>query len=389
MASMTPLPAIAQNPLRANSYLRTNWSKDPFACGSYSYVAKGARKRDHKRLAKQINDTVFFAGEACHPYYNSTVHAAYESGILAADEVLETGKSSIAIVGAGISGLAAAHRLAAAGHDVTVFEARDRIGGRIWTSDELDIPLDLGASWIHGTTDNPLTDLADELELERVITDDSYIIRGKGGTLLDDYPDWMDEVANVQHSSGTELENINQTAYLIDHDYGGDEVVFADGYARIFEALIGNYDVRLEHVVSEISYSDVGVSITANDEPAEFEAAIVTLPLGVLKKGAVNFAPPLPAQKQEAISRLGMGLLDKLYLQFDDMFWDEDATWIELPETGLPRGQFNQWLNIYKYAEIPILMAFNGATPARTLSKLDDEAFVARALFALERAYPK
>ncbi|MEM9178824.1 MAG: FAD-dependent oxidoreductase [Pseudomonadota bacterium] len=389
VASMLPLPAIAQTPLAANRYLRTNWSKDPFACGSYSFVARGARKRDHKRLAKPIDGTVFFAGEACHPSYNSTVHAAYESGILTADDVLETDKNHIAIVGAGMSGLAAAHKLAAAGRAVTVFEARERIGGRVWTSDELDVPVDLGASWIHGTTDNPLTELSDVLGLDRIVTDDTYVVRGEGGALLDDYPDWMDEVANVQHSAGTELKNINQTAYLIDRDYGGDEVVFAQGYAQIFEALIGGYDVRLGHVVEAISYSDAGVSITVRGEPNAFEAVIVTLPLGVLKKDMVTFSPPLPAPKQDAISRLGMGLLDKLYLQFDDVFWDADASWIELPETGLPRGQFNQWLNIYKYTGAPVLMAFNGATPARTLSELSDDVFVARALMALERAYPQ
>ncbi|MEM9054886.1 MAG: FAD-dependent oxidoreductase, partial [Pseudomonadota bacterium] len=61
-AAMLPLPSLAQNTLRANGYLRTNWSQDPFAYGSYSYVAKGAQKRDHRRMAEPINNTIFFAG---------------------------------------------------------------------------------------------------------------------------------------------------------------------------------------------------------------------------------------------------------------------------------------------------------------------------------------
>jgi len=388
-AAMFPLPTLAQNALRATGYLRTNWNQDPFAYGSYSYVAKGARKRDHSRLAEPINDTVFFAGEACHPAYNSTVHAAYESGIMTAESVLETDKPSIAIIGAGISGLAAAHTLAQAGRNVVVLEARDRIGGRIWTSTDLATPVDLGASWIHGTTDNPLTKLADQSGLERVVTDESYAIRGNGGVLLDDYPDWMDEVANVQHSAGTELKNLNQLAYLIDHDYDGDEVIFPQGYAQILDTLSGDYDLRLNHTVSAISMTDAGVSIMVGDADLAFDAVIVTLPLGVLKKEAVQFSPPLPDKKRKAISRLGMGLLDKLYLQFDSVFWDKDVTWLETPETGLPQGQFNQWLNIYKYTGAPIVMAFNGATPAKDLAGLSDPEIVSRGLSALQRAYPQ
>jgi Flavin containing amine oxidoreductase len=40
---------------------------------------------------------------------------------------------------------------------------------------------------------------------------------------------------------------------------------------------------------------------------------LVTAPLGVLKKGSITFSPPLPARKQEAIERLGFGLLNKVH----------------------------------------------------------------------------
>lgn len=385
---MLPLPVFAENPLRATGFLRTNWSQDPFSFGSYSYIAKGARKRDHRRLAKPISKTIFFAGEACHPKYNSTVHAAYETGIIAADKVLETEKTTVAIVGAGISGLAAAHKLSQAGRTVTVLEARDRIGGRIWTSPDLSVPVDLGASWIHGTNDNPLTALSDQLGLQRLVTDGSYVIRGNDGVQLEDYPDWMEEVANVQHSAGTELKNLNQMAYLIDQDYGGDEVVFPQGYAQILQALAGDYEILLNQTVRAISMEDGSVTVKAGDETQSFDAVIVTLPLGVLKQRVVEFSPPLPDKKLRSIDRLGFGLLDKLYLQFETVFWDRDVTWIELPETGLPRGQFNQWFNLYKFTGAPIILAFNGATPAKDLASLSDTELVSRGLSALARAYP-
>lgn len=64
---------------------------------------------------------------------------------------------SLLIVGAGMAGLSAARSLADAGWRVRVIEARDRIGGRVYTNRDWGVPLEMGASWIHGTTDNPGT----------------------------------------------------------------------------------------------------------------------------------------------------------------------------------------------------------------------------------------
>lgn len=387
-AAMIPLPTRAQSSLAAKGYLRTNWSKDPFAYGSYSYTAKGSSMKHRKRLSAPVDDVLFFAGEACHPEYNSTVHAAYESGVLAAEQLLETGKRNIAIVGAGMSGLAAAHQLALAGRGVTVFEARDRIGGRVWTNDALGTPLDLGASWIHGTDDNPMTKLADGLGVERVETDDSYVIRGLGGRRLKRLPGWMKEL-NTQLDAGTEAENLNIWSYALQDDYDGKEVVFPKGYKQLFAGLGGNYTLKQNSIVTKVRYQSDGVTLFVNGIDHQFDAAILTLPLGVLKNRSVEFSPSLPSQKQDAIEKLGMGLLDKVYLLFDNVFWEKDPTWIELPETGLPRGQFNTWLNIHKFTGAPVLMAFNGATPAHDLASLDDEQIVTRALSVLEQVYPQ
>ena len=72
---------------------------------------------------------------------------------------------TVLVIGAGLAGLAAARQLSEQGFDVRVIEARDRIGGRIWTSTRWpDVPLDLGASWIHGVEGNPLTAIAAKLK---------------------------------------------------------------------------------------------------------------------------------------------------------------------------------------------------------------------------------
>ena len=57
----------------------------------------------------------------------------------------------IAIIGAGIAGLAAGRRLAGAGRRVAILEARDRVGGRIYTHRAAPgIPIELGAEFVHG-----------------------------------------------------------------------------------------------------------------------------------------------------------------------------------------------------------------------------------------------
>src|SRR5437016_5659530 len=67
----------------------------------------------------------------------------------------------VLVLGAGVAGLAAARTLVDRGLEVTVLEGRDRIGGRVWTRDGVD----LGAHWIHGTEGNPLTNVARRMSL--------------------------------------------------------------------------------------------------------------------------------------------------------------------------------------------------------------------------------
>lgn len=395
-AGFTPLAATGQQGRTATGYLRTNWSRDPYSYGSYSFLAQGAWRRDHKQLAETVDGRLFFAGEATHPNYNSTVHAAYESGVFAARAVAaQSGATSrrraVGIIGAGISGLAAAELLTREGDDVTVLEARDRIGGRIWTEQRLGLPLDLGASWVHGRDGNPLMELAAEVGAETVVTTDSYITRGAGGRAIpdDEVPLWLENVLSIQHDAGADLSEINALAYWRDLDYDGDDVVFPKGYAQLFDVLTPDMNLQLSRVVSAIDYGGDVVQVTnTQGRQQSFDAVVVTVPLGVLKKGRIAFTPPLPRAKQHAIEVLGMGVLDKVYLRYDHVFWDRDVTWIATPENGLPQGQFNQWLNLYPYLGEPVIMAFNGAQPARDLAGLSDAEVIARAEQTLARAYP-
>ncbi len=370
--------------------LRTNWSRDPLSFGSYSYAAKVEKPGDREELARPIRESLYFAGEACHPSYNSTVHAAYESGQMTAQAVAATSAQRIGIIGAGMSGLSAAHALSSLGREVTVFEARDRIGGRVWTSTDLDAPLDLGASWIHGPNCNPLTTLADGLGLARLRTADSYAVRGGDGKKLGMFaaPGWLFEENEVQVAFGVDPDLLDPRIVGKGDGYSGADVIFAEGYSPLLAALEGGYDVQLAAQVETVSIGQDSVVIGLGDQSSSaFDAVIVTVPLGVLKAGSIAFDPRLPDEKLAAISRIGMGTLDKLYLRFESAFWD-DKTWIHTPDTGRPRGQFNQWMNLQPYLGEPILLAFNGGSAAHALAELSDEDMPKAALATLDAAYP-
>ncbi len=60
-------------------------------------------------------------------------------------------RGTVAVIGAGLAGLTAAYRLQQRGFDVTVFETRDRVGGRVWTIRKGDYIMDLGAAFYLGT----------------------------------------------------------------------------------------------------------------------------------------------------------------------------------------------------------------------------------------------
>src|SRR5436190_8796104 len=81
-------------------------------------------------------------------------------------------KLDVIVVGAGVGGLAAARRLKLQGATDLILEARNRIGGRVWTDTSMSgVSLDLGASWIQGSNGNPITSLARSFSLRTSPTD--------------------------------------------------------------------------------------------------------------------------------------------------------------------------------------------------------------------------
>jgi monoamine oxidase len=112
---------------------------------------------------------------------------------------------------------------------------------------------------------------------------------------------------------------------------------------------------------------------------------VVSVPLGVLKAGAIEFAPRLPAAKRRAIEALGMGVLNKCFLRFPRTFWPTDVDWIErVPER---RGEWTEWLSFARATGQPVLLGFNAADYGRRIESASDAEIVAGALRALRGIY--
>ena len=274
----------------------------------------------------------------------------------------------IVIVGAGAAALAAADELQIRGfHNVVLLEARDRVGGRIWTSSIGDgIPVELGATWIHGVRGNPVSDIVESNGIATAETDyDNAVLYDRDGRPAepvdpalwgaymalayetpeasladvferfaaahslsgDDRRLWLHSLASMfSHEFGADISDLSIMSYDGPSTLRGGDVVFPGGYSQITDALAAGRDIRLNHAVAGIDHSGPTVVVTT-ESGATFEAdrVVVTVPLGVLKADAISFTPELPLALRDAIAALDMGILNRTVLLFDDAFWDSDT----------------------------------------------------------------
>ncbi len=151
-----------------------------------------------------------------------------------------------------------------------------------------------------------------------------------------------------------------------------EEVVLPNGYTQIIDELYHGIEDKVktkQHVV-KVQYDNQGVTVTTNSTgPVKYDYAIVTLPLGVLKKGSVEFDPPLPAWKTGAINHLGAGTLNKAYFSFDKAFWD-NADWIDYISKD---GSWTDFLNLNKTHNQPILLALNHGKYGKEMENISKE----------------
>ena len=103
----------------------------------------------------------------------------------------------------------------------------------------------------------------------------------------------------------------------------------------------------------------------------EAEAVLVTVPLGVLKSGSIEFTPSLPQTKLNSIDKLGMGLLNKVVMKFPKLFWPPEVDFLSfIPDEG---EELYNFISLYPSHQSPTLIGFFTWQFARELEKMSDK----------------
>ncbi|WP_231970914.1 NAD(P)/FAD-dependent oxidoreductase [Mycobacterium sp. E3198] len=333
---------------------------------------------------------------------------------------------AVLVVGAGMAGLAAACSLAGAGWPVRVIEARDRIGGRVHTDRAWGVPLELGASWIHGTANNPLMELTRQARSQLAPTDyygwaklavdprlppleydpetwRTFVKRARGhvdGGSLGAAVDAAATRAELSDSDRaqlgfyltTEIEDEyaasadRLSANTFDHgDYAdGDQNVVTNGYDALPRLLADGLRIELKTPVTGIARRDDSVIVRAGNRSFEGPAAIVTVPLGVLKSGAIAFDPPLPDPQLRAVNALGFGVLSKSFFRFSRRSWDVENAFYQY--IGAEPGVWSQWFSLPSAAG-PIVLALNAGDRGRWVESASPQELTASALPIARRLF--
>lgn len=286
-------------------------------------------------------------------------------------------RGRVAVIGAGLSGLAAAYRLKRAGFDVRIFEARKRIGGRVFSysfAEEPSLICELGAEWV-GESHERIKALCNDfsIPLQRHQFEDYLLRNGKVSRpgdwsfspparaafekLLKEYPrmsansrlrldrkDWWTHLSDIGFNQddlllrdlmdstdfGESIRQVSAFAALAEYaesspknemDYkmtGGNSRLAAE-----FARRIGDENIRLGDPVNAISQRRGIVYVSsAGGETFRADAAIVTVPIASLRK--IVFDPPLPSTQILAAERLGYSRIIKNSVLYNERFWPAD-----------------------------------------------------------------
>ncbi len=354
-----------------------------------------------------------------------------------------TDRQDVIVIGAGAAGLAAAAALSKAGRSVRILEARDRIGGRIWTRLEpgLAAPVELGAEFIHG--DSPEThgllrraggsavDTAGEhwslidgrlqrrtesllgqvraaLEADDVLAKpdrslETFLASGAGRALPQEARAMARSFVSGFDAADPRLVSLHSVAEewraggMLDSSQSRP----SGGYHTILQALAGALDpahvrMQLQTVVTDVQWRSGCVEIQAERLGAPCRAsartAVITVPLAVLQapaaaRGAIRFTPAIES-KQPALERILCGPVLKVMLRFRHAFWAEhdggrhaDASFFHSPDAGFP----TLWTPLPVRA--PLLSAWVGGPAAARLCESSDEDIVRAAMAAVAAVF--
>lgn len=355
---------------------------------------------------------------------------------------------SVIVIGGGFAGISAARALQNASFQVVVLESRGRIGGRAYTDYTFGFPVDMGAAWLHGACEkNPLAPVIGRLGLplyrtsgdDSVLFDhdlESYALYDTDGNQVPQ--ELVKHVGEIFESMLKETEKLRQEFsndmsmakaiamvferrpdfrleglankvlqwylcrlegwFAADADtislkswdeevlLPGGHALMVRGYRPVINTLARGLDIRLDHRVSKIVRDKMGVEVILDDGKSfAADAALITVPLGVLKSNSIEFVPRLPNWKEEAIRDIAVGTENKIALHFDRVFWPNVEF---LGVVSASTYSCSYFLNLHKATGHPVLVYMPAGKLAHDLEKLTDEDAASFAFQQLKQILP-
>jgi monoamine oxidase len=351
--------------------------------------------------------------------------------------------TDVLIIGAGAAGLSAALELSRAGFRVEILEARDRVGGRMFSRHDptLNHHIEMGAEFVHGLAPEiwlpvqqhnlKLTEVEGDLwcsinsklqrcnffaQADKILSamDDEFDDSNKSDESFLDFlarrfPGKDHEEAKqwaTGYVSGFNAADPGQVSvrWLVDNRRAEEQIEgdrafhIAGGYQSLIDIFLRELkdrgvEIRLNTIVTGIKWNPGSVEIFASGPQPEtsffVSRTLITVPLGVLQAtGFVRFEPELPAEKQTALDKLAMGKVVRVSLCFRERFWQdmhgtEDSQTLAKLSFLFSRDRFFPTWWTQTPEAVPIITGWSAAGAAESFAGMDERAIVDQAVASL------
>jgi monoamine oxidase len=187
----------------------------------------------------------------------------------------------------------------------------------------------------------------------------------------------------IEHEFAASLEELSAQYWDEGEELPGGDAIVPGGVGAIVEPWARGQDIRFSQAVERVGYDRDGVRLkTAQGLEIRAKKLILTVPLGILKKGTIVFDPPLPKEKLDAIGRIGFGNYQKTALLYDELFWDPELHLFDW-DGGATGKEWAEWVNLYPFMGEPTLIAFHTAKAAYGIESMTDREIADAATEAL------